>query len=474
MLGALLAGLCLFMLGLLWMAERSGPRAQVEAARADTAASCQALQQSHRRLISAEATNDAMLLNIVTDLSLRDAVGIEGGVWDARRGFVAYAFPTHEGATRKLDVPEAEKPAIEALVRQVSPAQPALSAVQRGEREVGVLAACALPGAQVAWTFHRVSALQAQALQRLGALAAVALGGVVLAGGWLLLGLRRWGRRLGALEADLAARADDTQALAATGERDLDRLVQAFNASAARVSSLSAGSDRLTAQLAQAERMAALGRVAAGLAHEIRNPLGAMRLRAENALAVSGEAALARRTSALDHVLKAVGRLEALVDSLLALTRPMSPVRVPTVVAAWLQDAVALRDDEASRKQLTLTGECPPGLIAEFDPAALGRALDNLLQNAIQHTPSGGHVAVSARASGEHWHLSVDDDGPGVAPEVRSRLFEPFATGRADGTGLGLAIAHEIVAAHGGRLSSAERAEGEGARFEMELPWRAS
>jgi two-component system, NtrC family, sensor histidine kinase HydH len=473
-LWALVAGVCAMLVCVLWMANRSGPQARIHAAERATSRACESLQQAHRRLVPVSGAPDLTLLAVVTDLSLRDAIGIEGGIWDPQAGFVAYAFPTHEAAARKTDMPEAERPAIEALVERVSPAEPALSDLQRGSREVGVFAACALPSGEVAWTFTRVAAAEAHELQRVGAIAAGALALVVLAGFWLLSGLLRWGRRLTALESALARRDDPERPIPATGERDLDRLALAINTSASQVAVLNEEARSLEARLRSAERLGAVGRLAAGMAHEIRNPLGSMRLRAENALATSGEHALERRDAALTSVLKAVGRLEKLVDSLLALTRPIRPVPVQTPLVAWMNEAVASRSDEAENRGVSLSGEGDSSLNAAFDPAALGRALDNLLQNALAHCPRGGAVKVAISSDAQHWRVHVSDTGPGVSEALRAHLFEPFATGRADGTGLGLAIAREVVESHGGRLTLVDSPPGEGAHFEMEMPWRAS
>src|SRR5262249_9816081 len=109
---------------------------------------------------------------------------------------------------------------------------------------------------------------------------------------------------------------------------------------------------------------------------------------------------------------------------------------------------------------------------AVFDPHQSGRALDNLLLNALQHVPEGGRVHMTAALDGERLRLTVSDDGPGVPEEVRAHLFEPFVTTRGGGAGLGLAIVREIVEAHGGAVRLVPSASG--AVFEMELPWRAS
>ena len=475
LLWAVLAAVGVAMVVILLAAERGGPAAQLSRAEAATRVSCAAIRSAVDRLVPASDDGTSTLMAVVVDLSLRDAWGVEGGVWDAAHGFTAYAYPTYDGGARKTDVPAAEKAAIQALAAQVADTGESRVEVRRGARAAVAIAACALPRRQVAWTLARVAAAEAATLQRVAVAAAIALGLVALAGAWLLAGLRSWSRQLGMLERELAARPAETTRIGATGERDIDRMVLAFNNSAERIDALNADSERLARELAQADRLGGLGRVAAGLAHEIRNPLGSMRLRAENALAVEGPAAAERRTDALRAVLGTVDRIDGLVSSLLALTRPMRPVRAPTAIAAWLREEVAFRDGEADRGGVRLETECDTELVAEIDAVALARALDNLVLNALQHTPRAGHVAVSAGRSddGSGWWLRVDDSGGGVDAAMRARLFEPFATGRAQGTGLGLATAWEIVAGHGGTLACT-RAPAGGARFEMRLPWHAS
>lgn len=473
-LWALLSGVCAVLIFVVWMANRAGPEAQIAAARTEVAQACQAVQLSHRRLVANEAIHDRTLLNIVTDLSLRDEVGVEGGIWDPSQGFLAYAFPSHEAAAPKTDMPVAERPAIESLVRGVSTSKPSASSLQRGRREVGVLAACGLANGQVAWTFTRVASAEALAIQRVAAIAVAALALLLLAGIWLLVGLHRWSRKLAEMEATLAARTDLSQGIALTGERDLDRLAFAFNASARHAHELSLASQELSSRLAHSERLAAVGRLAAAMAHEIRNPLGSIRLRAENALAASGDIAMERRDAALRNTLKVVDRLESLVNSLLALTRQITPRRVPTVVEPWLRDIASSRAEEAISNEVRLEVDCPADLGAEFDPDALRRAVDNLLQNALQHAPAGSAIRLRVACAEGRWSLSVTDQGRGVDAPVRAHLFEPFASSRSTGTGLGLAIAREIVEAHGGTLSLVDDPSQAGTTFRMELPWHES
>jgi signal transduction histidine kinase len=279
---------------------------------------------------------------------------------------------------------------------------------------------------------------------------------------WLMLVIIGWSRRLNLIQQKLGG---NNQArlprLASTGERELDRLVEALNSAGER---LAEAHDRVTA----AERLAAVGRLSAGFAHEIRNPITAMRLKAENAPASDDPS---RSAIALRGILEQVGRLEALLSDLLAMTQRRELHAQLVNVEKFLQD-----ETQAHRELATSTGIRIGISVAQearqacFDPVHMGRALDNLVLNDLQALPAGGCLRLSACREGPTLCLRVDDDGPGVPASIKARLFDPFVTGRADGTGLGLAIVREIARAHGGeaRLLPSQK----GSVFEIEVPWQ--
>ena len=153
------------------------------------------------------------------------------------------------------------------------------------------------------------------------------------------------------------------------------------------------------------------------------------------------------------------------------MTQPLQlrPQCVP--LGPWLEQQVAAYAEQAQAAGVRLERE----VVVEqwcFDPLHLGRAVDNLLSNALQHTPCGGVVRIAAHTEGAHLLLRVSDTGTGVAPEVLPRLFEPFVTNRASGTGLGLALVREITVAHGGSVQLVCAAPG--ACFAIEIPWLPS
>jgi signal transduction histidine kinase len=195
-----------------------------------------------------------------------------------------------------------------------------------------------------------------------------------------------------------------------------------------------------------------------------------MRLKAENAVAAGPD--LARKDNALRVIVEQIGRLETLLRNLLS-----SVQRAPLVsvlindVAAFLAERVELFREQAAEQglELEVRGD---GAEASFDPARIAQAIDNLILNAIQNTPTGGHVTLCAETTGDRLLLSVADTGRGVPEALRSHLFEPFVTGRSEGTGLGLAVVREIAEAHGGAVRAVHR--NDGTTFVLELPWRPS
>src|SRR5206468_58152 len=186
-----------------------------------------------------------------------------------------------------------------------------------------------------------------------------------------------------------------------------------------RLRTAQAHTAELARRLARAYRLAALGRIAAGVAHEIRNPIGAMRLKAENAIGQQPE----RQDAALQTVIGQIDRLDRLCESLLAVSRPLSLDPETVDVKGWLElhRQEFLETAKVGDVQLNITCEVER---ATIDPHQLGRALDNLLVNALQHVPKGGRVHVTAARHADRLRLTVSDDGPGVPQEIQAQIFE--------------------------------------------------
>jgi signal transduction histidine kinase len=418
----------------------------------------------------AESTEFKAQLFDVVSAALARATGVEGGLWRQGQGSLAYAFPTYEGTGPKTDLPAAELETIRQINADAVRGGLPVTIRQVGRSQVLAVNACPLQGSAqgvTAWAMTRVFTGQGPAYNQLliglGILALTVLGSAV----WLGRILYGWSRKLIGLETALAthdARSASLPQLPLTGERELDRLVHALNATGTRLAE-----ERRRA--GAAERLAAVGRVAAGLAHEIRNPIAAMRLKAENALAVDDKE---RGASALDFMLQQIGRLDGLLRDLLAMTQRREPKLAENDLTAFLDRTADTHREFAATKGIKLVvgpapAAAPPPL---FDTEQMHRALDNLILNAIENTPDGGTIEVQLERRNDSLAFCVCDTGPGVPHDIRERLFEPFVTGRSEGTGLGLAVVREIARAHGGEARYVPT--NQGTEFEIEIPWRTS
>ena len=224
------------------------------------------------------------------------------------------------------------------------------------------------------------------------------------------------------------------------------------------------------------ERLAAIGKMAAHVTHEIRNPLSAMGLNVEllsEELAAHGPADGSRRTEAgnlLAAIQREVQRLESLSEEYLRVARLPQPTMEADDVAGAVREIVAFARPEIERAgcrvDLFVDDEVPSAL---FDEAQLRQALLNLLRNAREAMPGGGPIEVRVTAEGMSVVVDVDDRGGGIPGEIRSRVFDPFFSTKGEGTGLGLAITRHIVQSHGGTVTCEPRRAG-GTRFRIALP----
>jgi signal transduction histidine kinase len=464
---------------------RQSTEAQVERAEAVVAQACDLIRDRYGFYTTgwsgpAPGALDKKLrtdLAGVVGLALARQDGIEGGIWQSEAGPLAYAYPTYEGGGPKTDLPLAERAQIQAVNQQATRDDQSVDRRVSSRAQTLLLHACPLAGPMVgmtAWTMTRVHAADGFYPLQLGLgvlltlMAAMAI--------WLGRTLVVWARHVRGIEEALQrAVAGDMPAVPRTGERELDQIIDALNEAGARLSDARREAAEMAARMARAERMAGLGRIAAGVAHEIRNPIAALRLQGENALAGDD----LRRRDAIGDMLGQIDRLDVLASELLAMTQRVAPKPVRVELAPFLADLADRHNEFAAAKGLTLLVQGANGS-ACFDPTVVGRVLDNLLTNAIRHAPKGGRVVIRVEPEATQLVVTVEDTGAGVAPAIVDQLFEPFVTGRSDGTGLGLAIARELADAHGGRLVLRSSGGGgsNGAVFALELPqekrWRQS
>ncbi|MGH9928272.1 MAG: ATP-binding protein [Pyrinomonadaceae bacterium] len=228
---------------------------------------------------------------------------------------------------------------------------------------------------------------------------------------------------------------------------------------------------RLERKLTERERLAILGQMAATVAHEIKNPLSAIKSIAQ----VMGEdASLSHEYSRdLSLIVGETDRLGRSVTQLLSFARNELPSELPSRSEQLVQSVVRLFQVSAEKEGIRLTTNIEKDEeLAGSAVSALRVALSNLLLNALQATPPGGEVTITQVREGDYLVISVQDGGPGIPDDLRQRVWEPFFTTKQRGTGLGLAIVRKRMQEAGGGARLAARVNGSGARFELRVPLR--
>ncbi len=221
-------------------------------------------------------------------------------------------------------------------------------------------------------------------------------------------------------------------------------------------------------QLRRADRLSALGELSAGIAHEVRNPLGSI----EGAIQILGRTKLPNETRKefSDLAQTELNRLKAVVTNFLEFARPQQPQQRRTGPAEILESVNRLASETAKMGEVCLhldvSEDVSPVML---DPEQIKQVMLNLVINAIQATPPRGNVTLRARIKGKTLALEVEDEGKGIPQANLEKIFDPFFTTRADGTGLGLSIAYSIVSQHGGRIE-VTRNKDKGMTFAILLP----
>jgi signal transduction histidine kinase len=220
-------------------------------------------------------------------------------------------------------------------------------------------------------------------------------------------------------------------------------------------------------QLRRADRLSALGELSAGMAHEIRNPLGSIKGTAE--ILRDGVAADDPKLEFAEILIREVDRLNRVLEDFLRFARPAPVEHGRFSLAKVVSDVLDLTRQQALRNRVEIRVELDDEIEIPGQSEQIKQVFLNLVLNALQAMPEGGALVISSKNLLQEVHVKVCDNGPGIALENKERIFNPFVTTRDSGTGLGLAITQRIIQGHDGRIVL-DSSPGEGACFTVCLP----
>ncbi|MBL9037622.1 MAG: HAMP domain-containing protein [Archangium sp.] len=370
---------------------------------------------------------------------------------DLLRGYAEYEAAA-DSAWALLEQPAPADAEVQARLDQVSRLESALaSSLQR------------LYGALQARILERVK--QAQERERRTGITIIALSVVAIVVGLVATAVAARALRPVRTLIDGAARigrGDYSAKLGVSGGDDISLLAQQFDAMVSSLTEREAQLAQKQRELLDAERLAAVGKVAAQVAHEVRNPLSSIGLNIEmlgDHLAAasfpSPEAAREAR-ELVGSVTREVDRLTTVTDDYLTLARLPSPTLRRENPVAVLENVLGFVSEELTRSGVSVVWNFPEAAVEVLaDEGQLRQVFMNLVRNAREAMGPGGVLTLSADVTPQTVALRFSDTGPGLAPEVRAHLFEPFVTTKKGGTGLGLSLSRQIIQAHGGQLEAA-------------------
>jgi signal transduction histidine kinase len=222
------------------------------------------------------------------------------------------------------------------------------------------------------------------------------------------------------------------------------------------------------AKLVHSGNLATIGRMAAHVAHEIRNPLTTVGGFARSILKHPGK--VERNRESAEVICEEVDRLENILANIMDFTRPARPELTPCYVPDFLGKIARELRGELGRRRVSLETDISEEVpTVHLDAEKIKQVIINLLRNAADAMPEGGTARVALRTEDRQVRISVSDTGQGMTPKVVAKIFNPFFTTKPDGTGLGLALSRKIVEDHGGRLT-VESELGQGSVFHLLLP----
>lgn len=415
--------------------------------------------QSANSGAGSSANNDVAEFAGLAQTVLAGEDAAAGGYYSAATGAVnGYAPPPGPKPRGKTGhIPPPDRHEIERVAHQAVATGEEATGTRMGPADVLLLHAVPISYAGrvigSAWVMKHVAEPLAGRRSRAGAVSLVVVGGALLCALLALATVRRLQRGIEEIERGIGALGEDLGARV-HAEREfteLERIGSAVNRMAAELAINQERERQTERQLRDAERLAALGRMSAGVAHEVRNPLATMRLRAQLLATADGDAATLRSAQL---IIQEIDRLNALVGRLLTFAKPLALTSAGTDIFTLVQERIEHQSDRAKGLGVAFVLH-PPQMpaYAQVDASMLAQVFDNVIRNALDAMSHGGTLEACVDLVAGGVRVVFHDNGPGVDAAVRERLFEPFVTTRADGTGLGLAISHELVRAHGGQIS---------------------
>ena len=399
----------------------------------------------------------------VSQAVLRSYPGVEGGYHDGTH-FLGYSYPTHDTGEKKTDVPTAELDDILATISQSRTAGIA-QRILRGQHDIVVIEAKnAGQDGFASWTMKRLAGQSDPGVHRreilLAALvlaALISIAGTLATGVALQRGVVQIKSGLAALESDFSARLPERNDELGEISHSINRMAEVRQ--------------KLENDLRREDRLRTIGRLVAGIAHEIRNPLNSIRLSIQYLERRLQDDRV--RAEDLHPVVDEVDRLSSLLTNLLAFQKTREPMLREEPLGPILRKCVGLVKAQADSREIEIHEEVSAlDLEARFDPEQLTQVVMNLLLNAIEAVGRSGSVDLRTAQRQDRIYISVHDSGPGLTAEQADHLFEAFYTTKPDGTGLGLAVSRELIARMGGVLrclNDTHLSDRSGATFEIEL-----
>jgi signal transduction histidine kinase len=433
-------------------------------------------------------------LSRLTAITLHRFPDAAGGFYRATDGaLVGHAFPANAGAGNNMELTSDMAEMIRSLASQANETEaPVTRTVAAGSDRI-IVVAYPVPADRLglddgssqedgglsspiaaAWTMQRLSNLAGVSDKANLAALAVLILSIIAVSGLALTTVRDLRSGVSGIEKGLTGLTNDlSKQITPPQTPELAHITEAINQLAETLRVNLARQSELEHDLRRSERLSALGRLVAGVAHEVRNPLAAIKLKVQ--MARRDNNAPQKLDDTFRVITEEIDRLDALVRRLLEFGRTQSLEQSNVDLGELVQRRAALFRDVAENAGVKIEILVSPDpVMVEGDKERLAQVLDNLIQNALSAMPDGGRLAINCQLVTTDdgltvAHLAVEDTGGGIHPEDHERIFEPFFSRRETGTGLGLAIARAIVEAHGGHINFVSRATG-GASFLIELP----